>query len=113
MGGSMLGHGACVLLMARGPPIRAPDRATVGIVRWPLRPGDNLASGAATTRYLVNASAPALATCASCEDSAPDTPIAPTIRPSTRMGMPPSSGVMSFTARRRRPAPPAGVATPG
>ena len=52
------------------------------------------------------AAAPALATCASCEESAPETPIAPMIVPSRMTGRPPSSGVMSLTASRRSPAPP-------
>src|ERR1700733_5827554 len=62
-------------------------------------------------RYLASASAPTLATWESCDDSAPETPMAPTILPSTTIGKPPSSGVMSFTARRRSPAPPAAMAS--
>src|SRR2546425_13375586 len=37
--------------------------------------------GPRTRVYFVNASAPALATCASCSEVAPDTPTAPTILP--------------------------------
>ncbi len=58
-----------------------------------------------------SASAPALATCASCADSAPETPIAPTILPSTTTGMPPSSGVIALSASSRMPAPPAAMAS--
>src|SRR6266536_2523031 len=56
----------------------------------------------------LTASAPALATWASCAESAPDTPIEPTILPSTAMGIPlpartrPNSG---FSVRRRHPRP--------
>src|SRR2546430_2393250 len=56
--------------------------------------------------YFVNASAPALATCASCSDVAPDTPTAPTTFPSTRIGMPPSSGLAPLSLNSRRLEPP-------
>src|SRR6266516_4828810 len=50
----------------------------------------------------LTASAPALATWASCAESAPDTPIEPTILPSTAMGMPPSATASSNTLLGRR-----------
>ena len=53
-----------------------------------------------------NASAPALATCASCSEVAPDTPTAPTILPSTMSGIPPSSGLAPASLSSRRLAPP-------
>ena len=60
---------------------------------------------------LASASAPALATCSSCDDSAPETPMAPTILPSTMTSMPPCSGVMSLSAKSRMPAPPSAMAS--
>ena len=43
--------------------------------------------------------------------TAPGTPMAPMILPSTMTGMPPSSGVMSLSASSRMPAPPAAMAS--
>src|SRR6267143_6268579 len=77
---------------------RSKQRATRG--------AGGLASPARPARaYFVNASAPALATCASCSDVAPDTPTAPMILPSTMSGIPPSSGLapLSFSSRRFGP----------
>src|SRR4051812_28128026 len=61
-------------------------------------------------RYF-NASIPARAIWASCDDSTPDTPTAPTILPSAMIGKPPSSGTMSFSARKRSPGPPPEMAS--
>src|SRR5262245_44407859 len=59
----------------------------------------------ALTAYLAVA-APAIATCASCSDVAPDTPMAPTILPSAITGTPPSSASTLCAESRRKPAPP-------
>jgi tetratricopeptide (TPR) repeat protein len=47
-----------------------------------------------------------MATCASCSEAAPDTPTAPTIFPSTWIGIPPSSGLAPLSLSSRRLAPP-------
>jgi hypothetical protein len=52
------------------------------------------------------ASAPAFATCPSWFEVAPDTPIEPTIFPSTIMGRPPSNGAAPRRASVRGPIPP-------
>jgi hypothetical protein len=61
---------------------------------------------AARVLYFPNASTPALPTCASCSEVAPDTPTAPTTLPSTMMGIPPSSGLAPASLSSRRLGPP-------
>src|SRR5262249_4358816 len=64
--------------------LRSPSLTTGRPFAEPTRPLAHL---------LVSASAPSLATCASCSEAAPDTPTAPTIFPSTISGIPPSGGL--------------------
>jgi len=56
-------------------------------------------------------SAPALAHCASCALVAPETPMAPTIFPSSTRGIPPSIATTPFNVRIRSPSPPAATAS--
>src|SRR5206468_11208029 len=94
-GRDQLSNGAPVLAGAQdreGDPEAAGRRSQTGPSRW--------------RAYFVNASAPALATCASCSDVAPDTPTAPMILPSTMSGIPPSSGLAPLSLSSRRLGPP-------
>jgi len=71
----------------------------------PSLPPSNVTTSHASSDYLA-ASAPAFATCPSCCAVAPETPIAPTIFPSTIMGSPPSNGAAPRSASVRSPIPP-------
>src|SRR5215813_14448176 len=59
----------------------------------------------------ISAFAPACAHTASLLLASPETPIAPMILPSTKMGIPPSTGTAPSRPRMRRPAPPAASAS--
>src|SRR5262249_33595783 len=61
-------------------------------------------------RHHATAAAPAIATCASCCDAAPDTPIPPTILPSAVIGTPPSA-TDAPNVNTRRPTPPPATAS--
>src|SRR5215831_4291744 len=58
-----------------------------------------------------SALAPALAICPSCWGSMPETPMAPIILPSTKIGTPPSYGVAPRSPSTRNPIPPPAIAS--